>query len=267
MRATELLNIDETAALGGLEYEARVLKALAAAQVSGLEFQADTSAGFSNQGAGDIEAVYNGQAFNIEVKSGGTDQMGGTSIRCNFDTDTYEIVNPEAVDPVAIPYYQAAAAEKKDAFVAWKQFIQQQEPVKLHASMTNSIPPGPVDKTAWVAATSKGLLVPFNKRERFDNINNIIAHYNKKGVYYIQIGGAGLFYLGKDAIGLGVPALEASMEVEFGFRPSGSKPRMFDGAEIRTVGAGYRCQGRLKSKVKSPYTLDDPESIKSLFNK
>lgn len=267
MRATELLNVTETVGAGGLEYESRVLKALAAAQIPGLEFQADTSAGFSNQGAGDIEAVYNGQAFNIEVKSGGTDQMGGTSIRCNFDTDTYEIVNPEAVDPVAIPYYQAAAAEKKDAFFAWKAFIQQQEPAKLHANMTNSIPPGPVDKTAWVAATSKGLLVPFNKRERFDNINNIIAHYNKKGVYYIQIGGAGLFYLGKDAIGLGVPALEASMEVEFGFRPSGSKPRMFDGVEIRTVGAGYRCQGRLKSKVKSPYTLDDPESIKALFNK
>ena len=119
---------------GGLEYERKVLSALVAAQIPGLEFEIDSSAGFSNQGAGDIEAVYNGKKFNIEVKSGGKDQMGGTSIRCNFETDTYEIVNFDAVDPAAIPYYKAAASEKKDAFIAWKQFIQQQETV-LHLEL------------------------------------------------------------------------------------------------------------------------------------
>jgi len=248
---------------GGLEYERKVLSALVAAQIPGLEFEIDSSAGFSNQGAGDIEAMYNGKKFNIEVKSGGKDQMGGTSIRCNFETDTYEIVNFDAVDPAAIPYYKAAASEKKDAFIAWKQFIQQQEPVELHARMPNAIPPGPVAKDAWTAARQQGLLVPFNKTEQFSGIKNIIAHYNKKGVYYIQIGGAGLFYLGRDDVKLGVPPLEAQMQVEFGFRPSGSKPSAKYG--IRVVGAGYRCQGRLKSKVKSPYTLDDPNSIRELF--
>ena len=105
--------------------------------------------------------------------------------------------------------------------------------------------------------------MPFNKTEQFSGIKNIIAHYNKKGVYYIQIGGAGLFYLGRDDVKLGVPPLEAQMQVEFGFRPSGSKPSAKYG--IRVVGAGYRCQGRLRSKVKSPYTLDDPNSIRELF--
>lgn len=263
MRAIELFTT-EGRNDGGLEYESTVLKAMAAAQVPGLEWQVDTSAGFSNQGAGDIEAVYNGKAFNIEVKSGAKDQMGGTSVRCDFERDVYEIVNKEAVDPAAVPYYIEAAKSKKEAMAEWLQFIQQQEPQQLHAVLKFAIPPGSVEKNAWAAATAQGLVRPFNQRVQFDNVNAIIAHYNKKGVYYIQLGGAGLFYLGKDDIGLGVPALEAAMQIEFGFRPSGSKPnKAFD---VRTVGAGYRCQGRLQSKIKSPFTLDDPESIRTLFD-
>jgi len=263
MRAYELLTT-EGRNDGGLAYEAAVLNAMTQANVAGLEWQADTSAGFSNQGAGDIEAIYNGKAFNIEVKSGAKDQMGGTSVRCDFERDVYEIVNKEAVDPAAIPYYIEAAKSKKEAMVKWLQFIQQQEPVQLHAALKFAIPPGSVEKTAWAAATAQGLVRPFNERVQFENVTAIVQHYNKKGVYYIQLGGAGLFYLGKDDIGLGVPPLEAAMQIEFGFRPSGSKPnKAFD---VRTVGAGYRCQGRLQSKIKSPYTLDDPESIRTLFN-
>lgn len=263
MRANELLTI-EGRNDGGLAYENTVLQALAAAQVPGLEFKADTSAGFSNQGAGDVEATYNGRAFNIEIKSGAKDQMGGTSVRADFDRNIFEIVNSEAVDPAAVPYYKAAVESKKEAFMNWKAFVQQQEPVELHANMPNAIPPGPVEKNAWTAAQQQGLLIPFNAREKFDNVGAIVQHYNKKGVYYIQLGGAGLFYLGKDDIGLGVPPLEAQMQIEFGFRPSGSKPnKRYD---VRTVGAGYRCQGRLMSKIKSPYTLDNAESIRTLFN-
>tara|TARA_R110000868_G_scaffold4177_7_gene25984 strand:- start:3261 stop:4055 length:795 start_codon:yes stop_codon:yes gene_type:complete len=263
MRANELFTT-EGRNDGGLQYENNVLKALAAAQVPGLEFKADTSAGFSNQGAGDVEATYNGKNFNIEIKSGAKDQMGGTSIRADFDKNVFEIVNIEAVDPAAVPYYTAAVESKREAFMDWKAFIQQQEPVELHAKMPNTIPPGAVAKDAWTSAKSQGLLVPFNAREQFDNVSAIVQHYNKKGVYYIQLGGAGLFYLGKDDIGLGVPPLEAQMQIEFGFRPAGSKPnRQYD---VRTVGAGYRCQGRLMSKIKSPYTLDNAESIRTLFN-
>ena len=261
MRANELFTT-EGRNDGGLQYENTVLKALAAAQVPGLEFKADTSAGFSNQGAGDVEATYNGKNFNIEIKSGAKDQMGGTSIRADFDKNVFEIVNIEAVDPAAVPYYTAAVESKREAFMDWKAFIQQQEPVELHAKMPNTIPPGAVEKEAWTSAKNQGLLVPFNAREQFDNVSAIVQHYNKKGVYYIQLGGAGLFYLGKDDIGLGVPPLEAQMQIEF--RPAGSKPnRQYD---VRTVGAGYRCQGRLMSKIKSPYTLDNAESIRTLFN-
>ena len=262
MRANELFTT-EARNDGGLAYEKSVLAALAAAQVPGLEFEADTSAGFSNQGAGDIEATFNGKTFNIEVKSGAKDQMGGTSVRCDFERDVYEIVNKDAVDPAAVPYYVEAAKSKKEAMVEWLKFIQQQEPVQVHSVLKFAIPPGSVEKNAWAAATAQGLVRPFNERVQFENVNAIVAHYNKKGVYYIQLGGAGLFYMGKDDIGLGVPPLEATMQIEFGFRPSGSKPNK--AYDVRTVGAGYRCQGRLKSKIKSPYSLDDPASIRELF--
>ena len=85
MRAKELFT-SEGRNDGGLEYEAAVLAAMSQAQVPGLKFKADTSAGFSNTGEGDIEANYNGQKFNIEVKA--SINSNGRSIivsACNFD--------------------------------------------------------------------------------------------------------------------------------------------------------------------------------------
>jgi len=263
MRANELFNLDEGRNDGGLAYEAAVLNAMSAAQVPGLEWQADTSAGFSNQGAGDIEAVYNGKAFNIEVKSGRKDQMGGTSIQANFDTGEYQIVDIESVDPAAIPFYIAAIKEKKEDFARWREHIMSIPPAEIN-QIPNTITFGSVTVDAWDSAVQKGLLRPLNKVEQFENVNAIIQHYNKKGVYYIQLGGAGLFHMGKDDIGLGVPPLEAAMQIEFRLGPAGSRPNKRFG--VRTRSAGYRCQGRLKSKIKSPFTLDNPESIRTLFN-
>ena len=44
-----------------------------------------------------------------------------------------------------------------------------------------------------------------------------------------------------------------------------SKARKFEGEDYRVVGAGYRCQGRLKTNIKSKYSLDNPEDVKKLF--
>jgi len=86
----------------------------------------------------------------------------------------------------------------------------------------------------------------------------IIKHYNKKQVYYIQVGGAGLFYMGKNPLNLPVPELQGDINIELrvGYGGSGGKP---------TVSAGIRLQGRLRTENVSNFTLDDPGSIQALF--
>ncbi len=79
--------ITESVGQAGLDYELKVHKAMKDAKIVGLnagDKPNNETAGFSNQGAGDIEASYNGNPFNIEIKSSAKDQMGGGSfvIRC-----------------------------------------------------------------------------------------------------------------------------------------------------------------------------------------
>ncbi len=49
-------------------------------------------------------------------------------------------------------------------------------------------------KDRWVDAKQHGLLRPLNVKVKRDT-SFIVQHYKKKNVDYMQIGGAGLFYL------------------------------------------------------------------------
>ena len=51
----------------------------------------------------------------------------------------------------------------------------------------------------------------------------IEEHYNKKGVYYINFGDKGLFYMGEDKFNLGVPKLNGKVNLEIRARRSGSR--------------------------------------------
>ena len=55
----------------------------------------------------------------------------------------------------------------------------------------------------------------FNKltQDTEQGLERVIKHYNSKGVYYMQIGKKGLYYLGKDIHDIGVPALNADFVV------------------------------------------------------
>ena len=60
--------ITESVGAKGLAYEKKVFDAMKSAGVTGLDVGSKPGAGYSNQGAGDIEALYNGKEFNIEIK-------------------------------------------------------------------------------------------------------------------------------------------------------------------------------------------------------
>ena len=111
-------------------------------------------------------------------------------------------------------------------------------------------------KAQWTEAKECGLLKPLNVKIRKD-VSFIADIYKSKNIYYIQIGSAGLFYLSENPAKLAIPKLEGEIDIELRAGRSGSKNGM--------VGGSLRAQGRLKFKGKSPYTLDDPESIKKLI--
>lgn len=258
-------SLQETVGDRGLVYEKKVFDAMKSAGVEGLDVGEKPGAGFSNQGAGDIEATYNGKEFNIEIKLDKNAQMGGTSIRIDTINKTHTLVKPDAVDDDAIPFFIEAAKKQDEALKDWVNFVRKQEPLSLHAKIPYSIPFGSVTKEAWSAAQAAGYLGKMNAIQSFDSAKTIAKAYNRKKVYYIQIGKAGLFYLGSNPLDLDIPEYKGSVNIEFRLGPSGSTPRKIEGENYRVVGAGYRCQGRLKTDIKSKYSLDNPEDVKKLF--
>ena len=242
----------------GLDYEMKIYKAI---KDAGLDFFTPGSkpaAGFSNQGAGDIEAKLYRKDFNIEVKLSADDQMGGGSFRYDYTTKQFQSVKP--IDPSDLELLQAAAVDKIPAIDAYIQAARKLEPVQYHKNISGL--PITVSKEGRDKLKTSGFLQAINTKV-ITNTAFIEKHYNKKGVYYIQIGGAGLFYLGKDILDLKVPRLQGSIQIELRLAYAGGGSKFLDGTENRS--AGLRFQGRLKAKNKSPYTIDTVEGIYKLL--
>ena len=246
---------------GGLEYETAVVDSVKQAiphfqervKFTNLNY---ATAGYSSVGI-DLELQVNGAPFNIEIKQNKDAQMGGTSIRYNPATDSAEIVNRDTIDDEAEPYFLNAIQSKKDAILAFLDYMRKQEPLELHSKIPERFPISGVTKQAWTNAVKDGYLNPLNETVKFNDTSLITKAYNLKQVYYIQVGGAGLFYLNENPYDLPVPKFEGQIQIEFRLGRSGSKPRKFGDSTIETVGAGYRCQGRLKTHIKSNLSLDN----------
>ena len=245
---------------GGLEYETAVVDSVKQAiphfqervKFTNLNY---ATAGYSSVGI-DLELQVNGEPFNIEIKQNKDAQMGGTSIRYNPATDSAEIVNRDTIDDEAEPYFLNAIQSKKDAILAFLDYMRKQEPLELHSKIPERFPISGVTKQAWTNAVKDGYLNSLNETVKFNDTSLITKAYNLKQVYYIQVGGAGLFYLNENPYDLPVPKFEGQIQIEFRLGRSGSKSRKFGDTTIETVGAGYRCQGRLKTHIKSNLSLD-----------
>jgi len=244
----------------GLDYELKIYNAI---KQSGLDFfkpGSKPAAGFSNVGAGDIEGRLNGKPFNIEVKLSADDQMGGGSFI--YDMKSKKFTAAKKMDPADEELLLAAVEPKKQALDAYIMAAQKLEPVQYHRSISGI--PIKVSKKGRDELKAKGLLKDINTKVITDAAF-IEKHYNKKGVYYIQIGGAGLFYLGRNPFNLPIPRLKGEIQVEIRLAYGGGKLKFPDGTEARS--AGLRFQGRLRTKGKSPHTIDTVEGINKLFTK
>lgn len=141
-------------------------------------------------------------------------------------------------------------------------FIKTQAPIDLHNKVSGF--PMSVGKDAWELAVKKGLLVPLNRKVKLDT-TFIANHYKKKDCFYIQIGGAGLFYLSGNPLNLPIPKLTGEIDIEVRAARSGSKPNAT--YKMHTVGGSIRAQARLKTRSRSPYSLDNPDHVLILFGK
>ena len=262
MKAKEFFTT-ETVGRAGPEYEANVLKALSAANVPGLKFKGDSGAGFNRYGAGDIEASYNGKPFNIEVKASADDQMGGGSIKFDGTTWTPTTALASAAEPDDIALIIKAAETVEPALEAYLEELKTKEPREFHARNTGI--PFVAEYNAREELKASGHHKALHQFITLDE-RYIVGLYNSKNVYYIQVGGAGLFHMGSDPLDLGVPAFKGIVNVEMRIGFGGNKVKIPGHPDMQARRAEYRCIGRMKTKSKSPYTLDNPESIRVLFN-
>ena len=226
----------------GFEYENEVIAALVESGYCG---EIKTGAGASAADA-DADIMLGNARYLVEVKKDLGAQMGGTSVRY---VDGEFTVASDAVDDDTQQMIIEALSPKVEAI---EDFLGE-----IGASQF----PTSCSKHEWEDARKRGLLKPINAKIRKD-ASFIIDHYQKKGINYIQIGGAGLFYLGENPADLPIPQLEGEIDIELRAGRSGSK---VNASGIAMVGGGLRAQGRLKFKGTSPYTLDDPASIKQMI--
>jgi len=227
----------------GFEYEGKVIEAL---QEAGCCGDITEGAGASSVGA-DADFVVDGVRYLVEVKKDAGAQMGGTSVR--YDVGGSFDVASSAVEDDTAEMIVAALEQKREHIDSLLKFI--------------CMPSFPLtcEKHLWEEAKTVGMLKPINAKIQKDT-EFIVNHYKKKNIHYIQIGGAGLFYLGENPANLPVPKLEGQINIELRAGRSGSRKNLNG---IPVVGGGLRAQGRLKFKGQSNFTLDDAESVKRLI--
>lgn len=251
---------NKVAGQAGLDYELKIYKAIQQSSADFFTPGSKPSAGFSNQGAGDIEGTLKGKAFNIEVKLSPDDQMGGGSFI--YDLKTKKFTPAKKMDPSDEELLLSAVKQKTKDLDNYIYAAQELEPTEYHKRISGI--PIKVAKSGRDILKAQGLLKAINTKVITD-ASFIEKHYNKKGVYYIQIGGAGLFYMGRNIFDLPVPRLKGEIQVEIRLAYSGTKGTFPDGTETRT--AGLRFQGRLRTKGKSTHTIDTVQGIEKLFLK
>jgi len=253
-------HIKETVGQAGLDYELKVYNALNTANIKDFSIGDKPTAGFSNVGSGDIEASYLNKPLNIEIKASAKDQMGGGSFRYSYSTKTFEPA--KEMDPEDLELLMSAAKEKSTDIDNYIEAARKIEPIEYHKNI-NGIPLK-ISIEGRSKLKTDGLHAKINRNIKTDT-KFIIKHYNKKNVYYMQVGRAGLFYMGKNPFNFPIPELTGEIQVEMRLGFGGGKGSFPTDPSTPARSAGLRLQGRLLTKGKSPFSLDNLKDVQQLF--
>lgn len=261
---------------GGIDYENKVVKSMLQADVPGLDV-GEATVGFGSHGAGDIEATWQGAPFIVEVKMSIADQMGSGIL--TYDRASGEIKPSQkmlsASEPDDLSVILDAANTVTAALDNYLDALANIEPKQAHAAQARKGTSFVATKDALEHLKQQGLMKPINKY--VDIPSSFIAKkYNSKGTNYIQIGGKGLYYLGSNPLKLPIPEFTGDARIEIRFKQagdsSGSVTKSFNKAlgnqaepmEARRV--DLMAAGRFRGDIApSPYTLDDPASVRALL--
>lgn len=244
--------LHERAGLGGAAYEELVFNAIKAAGASG---NMTHTAGF-DANLPDADITDNGEVYNVEVKMDGGAQMGGGSI--GWDSGEFFVAGKDvdAMQPIVDTLNSSHDLEEMSAAIQnFVDFLNKHR--RKIGKEVSGFPMAGVSKEAWDLAVDQRLLVPINRKVD-SSVDFIAGHYAHKGTHYIQIGGQGLFYLSSNPANLPIPKLKGRVQLEIRAVRGGSGGRP-------TVNAGLRVQPRLKITSESPYTLDDPKSVRAML--
>ena len=102
----------------------------------------------------------------------------------------------------------------------------------------------------------------FNFKDEFIDIpkDSVAKYYNSKDTYYIQIGGFGLYYMGRDEAKLGVPEFKLQLRLRLRLKRGGSNPIY----NYRFTTAIQAVKGTLS---KSEFDLDNMDYLKALYGR
>lgn len=249
---------------GGVEYENKVMSVISE-QIANtqLKIKPTGTAAFS---AAEPDLVLirkaNNAPINIEIKQDRDAQMGGGSYNYNMNTGQFYVSGKTVIDPGINDKIIDILNSKRSALDKLLEHSREINPPELSKGITGL--PLKATKTSWEDLTKHKYLVPLNGKVSVTS-SFLHDHYKKKNCYYIQIGGAGLYYLYSNPLNLPVPQLRVNMNVELRLGRAGSK--MDSKVREQVASGNIRAQGRLDAKmlVASPWSLDKPGHFEKLF--
>ena len=149
--------------------------------------------------------------FNVEAKLDSKALFG--TVGFNFDLKNKKFVIKRAgkeVNPAEMENYELFEA------IAKKQLPLLQPVVDLineiEGSNITTVPFGKqIKESTWEQVKKSEVYKGALLKDQITS-TSVAENYNAKGMYYIQIGDKGLYYLGKDILGLGVPKFDVNMK-------------------------------------------------------
>lgn len=252
-----------TVGSGGVEYENQVLKTIKKEikNLGNFSIKEGSSTAAFAANEPDLQLIAFKKSLNIEIKQDAKAQMGGGSFNYDLKTRKFSMSSKTQIDPVIEKEILKVLETKSSDLDRLLNYVKDND-VALLSKEVKGLPLR-ATKVMWEELTSKRLLVPLNGKIETP-INFLYDHYEHKNCYYIQIGGAGLFYLKKNPLNLPIPQLKLLFNIELRLGRSGSS--MLSSIKKEVASGNIRAQGRLNGKgLSSPYSLDKSSHFTELF--